>query len=292
MGVSTREAPADDVEQSLRRAVTAYCNTDLPGAERTAAYNQQRLEYRMGEEHDPQNLRIVERVRAAWPPPARVLELGAGTGGLCSALARAGYDVAGVEPNDDGVEASRQRARRYPGARVRIEKGVAEALPFADGAFDVVVSTQVIEHVPDVDGAARECLRVLAPGGVAIHYMPNYAFPREPHYGVPWPPRVSRRVGRLYLRALGRDTRLFDEQIFPTTTGQITGVFRRAGFVEVENRYAAEVAEKLAKGELSTPSLQPLVGLLRKTRVLGLISRAVMALELYPAIILVAKKPR
>lgn len=289
-------SPVDDaasgaLEAELRRAVTAYVNMDLPGANRSAAYNAERVEYRLSEEHDAQNLRVVERVRAAWPPPARLLELGAGTGGLCTALALAGYDVAGVEPDDHGVDASRLRARRYPEARVRIEKGLAEALPFADGSFDIVLSTQVLEHIPDVQSAVRECFRVLAPGGLTIHFMPNYAFPHEPHYRVPFPPRASRRVGHLYLRAIGRDTRLFDEQIFPTTTEQITGVFRRAGFIEVENRYAAEVKGKLDRGELNTPRLRPLVSLLRRTRILGAVSRVVMALELYPSIILMAKKP-
>jgi SAM-dependent methyltransferase len=285
--------PADDaaLEDQLRRAVTAYVNMDLPGANRTAAYNAERVEYRLGEENDAQNLRVVERVRAAWPPPARLLELGAGTGGLCTALAIAGYDVAGVEPDDHGVDASRLRARRYPGARVRIEKGLAEALPFEDASFDVVLSSQVLEHIPDVESAARECFRVLAPGGLTIHFMPNYAFPHEPHYRVPFPPRASRRTGRLYLRAIGRDPRLFDEQIFPTTSEQITGVFRRAGFVEVENRYAREVREKLDRGELNTPRLRPLMSMLRKARILGAVSRVVMALELYPSIILMAKKP-
>lgn len=291
MSPSPDQAPPGALEDELRRAVAAYVHMDLPGANRTAAYNAERVEYRLHEEHDAQNLRVVERVRAAWPPPARLLELGAGTGGLCTALALAGYDVAAVEPDKRGVAASRLRARRYPDARIRVEEGIAEALPFDDASFDVVLSTQVLEHVPDVAAAARECLRVLAPGGLTIHFMPNYAFPHEPHYRVPFPPRASRRLGRLYLRAIGRDTRLFDEQIFPTTNEQIMGIFRDAGFVDIENRYAAEVRDKLESGHVNTPRLKPLMGLLRRARVLGPVSRLVMALELYPSIILMARKP-
>lgn len=279
------------VEDALRQAVFAYVNVDLPGAERTSAYNAQRVEYRMHEEDDPSNTRLVERVIAERPPPGRLLELGVGTGGLCVAFARAGYAVAGVEPLAAGVDAARLRAKRYPGAEIRVEKGVAEALPFPDASFDLVVSTSVIEHVPDQLAGARECLRVLVPGGVVVHKMPNYAFPREGHYRIWWPPRASRRVGRLYLRAIGRDTRLFDEHIFPTTPQQILGVFRQAGFAGVEDRYAAEIAGKLDRGDINLPALRPLMPVLKATRLLGLVRRGVMALEMYPTIFLVGRKP-
>jgi SAM-dependent methyltransferase len=279
------------LEDALREALRAYVNQDYPGAKRTAEYNAKRVEARMIEEHDAPSLGFVERVRTLVAPPARVLEIGSGSGGLCVALARAGYDVTGVEPNEDGVRASRLRVKRYPGIRCRFETGVAEALPLPDGSIDLVLSRQVLEHVPDLPAGARECLRVLAPGGLCYHNMPNYCFPWEPHYRVPWPPRASRRVGRLYLRAIGRDTRLLDEQIFPTTPGQVVELFRQVGFVDVEDAYASEVAAKLASGEVRTPSLQPIARLLKKTGLLRLLGGGILALELYPTILLKARKP-
>jgi SAM-dependent methyltransferase len=289
-------SPPDDprpagLEDALHRAVSDYVNQDYPGARRTAEYNAKRVEARMIEEDSAPHLGFVQRVKALVPPPARVLEIGSGSGGQCVALARAGYDVTGVEPNDDGVRASRLRVQRYPGILCRFEKGVAEALPLPDASMDLVLSRQVLEHVPDLPAGVRECFRVLAPGGLAYHNMPNYCFPYEPHYKLPFPPRASRRVGRLYLRAIGRDTRLFDEQIFPTMPAPVLALFREVGFVDVEETYAAEVAAKITSGEVNTPSLQPVVRLLKKTGLLRLLGSALLAMELYPTLLITARKP-
>lgn len=49
---------------------------------------------------------------------------------------------------------------------------VSKDLPFADGEVDLLVSRTLLEHVPDVDSAARAMARVLKPGGQTIHLLP------------------------------------------------------------------------------------------------------------------------
>ena len=57
----------------------------------------------------------------------------------------------------------------------------AKQLPFDDGSFDVVFSHEVIEHVDDDRQAAREMVRVLAPGGRIVIFCPNRLYPFETH---------------------------------------------------------------------------------------------------------------
>ena len=86
-----------------------------------------------------------------------VLEIGAGTG-LNVAHYPAAANVTYSEPDP-------HMAKRLRGRGVEVLTATAEALPFADGSFDVVVSTLVLCTVPDVPAALREIGRVLRPGG-------------------------------------------------------------------------------------------------------------------------------
>ncbi|HEX3426127.1 MAG TPA: class I SAM-dependent methyltransferase [Acidimicrobiales bacterium] len=100
-------------------------------------------------------------------PPGRVLDAGCGSGGNLSLYAALG-PVFGVDTVADPLV--RARRRGYQGV------GVASlpCLPFADGAFDLVAATDVVEHVADGVGALRELLRVTRPGGRLLITVPAY----------------------------------------------------------------------------------------------------------------------
>jgi len=98
----------------------------------------------------------------------RVLEIGAGTG-LNLPFYVAELDALVVSEPEEGMarRLESRRARERPDARV--VRASADALPFADASFDVVVSTMVLCTVPDPEAAVAEVRRVLRPGGRLLY---------------------------------------------------------------------------------------------------------------------------
>ncbi|MEX1183634.1 MAG: class I SAM-dependent methyltransferase [Gemmatimonadota bacterium] len=111
-------------------------------------------------------LDLLQRCARAAPRD-RVLEIGCGAGHV---LARFdGRDRTGV----DLSPAMLDRARARLGAGVRLLRGSAEALPLRTASFDVVLCTEVLEHVPHPDRAIAELMRVAAPGARVVVSIPN-----------------------------------------------------------------------------------------------------------------------
>jgi SAM-dependent methyltransferase len=94
----------------------------------------------------------------------RVLDVACGSGNAALAAARRGCQVTGVDYVPALLDRAGQRANAE-GLQVGFQEGDAEALPFGDDAFDVVVSTCGAMFAPDQHQAARELLRVCRPGG-------------------------------------------------------------------------------------------------------------------------------
>jgi len=103
----------------------------------------------------------------AFPPGCALLDVGFGGGVLLELAHHRGVRVlAGVDPSEASVAWMQQRRARLPGSELRLEIGVVEALPFPDGTFDVVASTNTVYFWPDLTRAFSELHRVLRPGGL------------------------------------------------------------------------------------------------------------------------------
>jgi SAM-dependent methyltransferase len=101
--------------------------------------------------------------------PRRVLEVGCGWGELAELLAReTGAGVVATDLSPRMVELARERG-------VHAQVADVQALPFADGSFDVAVAAWMLYHVPDLDRAVSELARVLRPGGRLVA-LTNSAF--------------------------------------------------------------------------------------------------------------------
>jgi SAM-dependent methyltransferase len=96
----------------------------------------------------------------------RVLEVGFGAGTDFIQWVRAGARVSGVDLTEEALENLTHRLRVYGlPAPERIEVSDAEHLPFPSESFDLGYSFGVLHHTPDTEGAIRELVRVVRPGG-------------------------------------------------------------------------------------------------------------------------------
>jgi SAM-dependent methyltransferase len=90
----------------------------------------------------------------------RVADVGCGNGDYLRALGARGIDAVGCDLSTGMLAAAPSDALRV--------NGDAQALPFTDASFDVVLAPHMLYHVPDRRRAARELRRVLRPGGTCV----------------------------------------------------------------------------------------------------------------------------
>lgn len=102
--------------------------------------------------------------RLALGPGLRVLDVACGSGNLALPAARAGATVTGVDIATNLLEQARARAASE-GLTIQFDEGDAESLPYADAAFDVVVSMFGAMFAPRPEVVAAELIRVCRPGG-------------------------------------------------------------------------------------------------------------------------------
>lgn len=169
-------------------------------------------------------------------PGMRVLDVGCGIGLLAKFLRIEGYDVTGIEPGASAFGFMPTISRAIlsldpPLAADSWRACGAEALNAAEfGVFDLIYSTNVLEHIPDLAGAFRGMASVLAPDGRMVHLCPNYVVPYEPHFGVPLLP-LAPGLTRF---------------LFPWIVRRLPGVWEELNFITARDARRLAAANGLA----------------------------------------------
>jgi ubiquinone/menaquinone biosynthesis C-methylase UbiE len=200
---------------------------------------------------------------AAIAPGERVLDVGCGTGIVArtaAARAGAGGRVAAVDVNEQMLEVARAAGG---GRTIEWREGNAGALPFPDGAFDAVLSQQMIQFVSQPTAVLGEMWRVLRPGG-RLAVSACRAIAHSPAY-VPLADALSRHVGP----QAGAGMR---SPFSSWSPGELRGLLEGAGFRDVKVRIDVgsvrypSPREFLRREAASSPLAGPVAALIEAAR--------------------------
>jgi SAM-dependent methyltransferase len=117
----------------------------------------------------------------------RVIDVGCGRGDTVAWLCAHGWDAYGIDISPEYIQRGREYLAREGADPARLQLLNDDfTYPFPDGMFDVVLSDQVIEHVPDLELFASEVARISAPGAGGLHICPARWHPIEAHLRSPF----------------------------------------------------------------------------------------------------------
>lgn len=123
----------------------------------------------------------VDFARLGLAPGESALDMGCGAGRHSFEMYRRGARVTAFDLDQDELaqvggmlEAMAVEGEAPEGASARTVHGDALRMPFADGEFDRVVASEVLEHIPDAQPAISELVRVLRPGGTIAVTVPRW----------------------------------------------------------------------------------------------------------------------
>jgi len=199
----------------------------------------------------------------------RVLDLGAGLGGLSVELARRGAHVIGLEPGAGWCHIAAERLKEL-GAGTMIA-AIGEAIPLASRSVDVIVSLQVLEHVQSPGRVIQEAFRVLRPGGYFYFAYENYLSFWEPHYQVAWLPLLPKVLGAAYLRARGKNPQFLLESVTYTTFHGVRKMLKASGFQCMRTKKSAEMLEAGGGNSVKWRALRA-IGAVNKRAALGMLT--------------------
>lgn len=146
------------------------------------------------------------------PPLATLnaLDVGSSTGIIDHYLSGFFGSVTGIDIDSAAVQHAN---RTYLKDNLKFQSADALNLPFPDSTFDVVICSQVYEHVPDAEKMMGEIRRVLKPGGVCYFAATNRFKLMEEHYHLPLLSVIPKWLAHPYLRLAGKGKFYYEQHL-------------------------------------------------------------------------------
>lgn len=131
----------------------------------------------------------------------RVLDVGASTGIIDNYLAGYFFSVLGIDIDKAAIESAKKTFQKD---NLNFREGDALSTNLPNESVDVVICSQIYEHVPDAYTMMDEIFRVLRPGGICYFAAGNRLMWNEPHYKLPLLSAIPRPLAHLYIRMAGK----------------------------------------------------------------------------------------
>jgi len=172
-------------------------------------------------------MHTVDLKRLRLPDGARALDLGCGQGRHVHALYYgAKIHVTGVDLGFDDLVKTREGFEHAPDLEAPNKRsfglsvGNALQLPFADSTFDLIVCSEVLEHIPDYRQALNEINRILKPGGQLAVSVPRF-----------WPEWICWQLEERYHNNVGGHVRIFKSK-------ELRGAIKARGLLYRDGHWA------------------------------------------------------
>ena len=202
------ETPMPETSPSIRQRMREFYETSETYKNLLAAHDETYLRH------------YVELVIHYAPPCSKILDLGCGNGISAKLLNQADFDVVGTDISSLFLK----EAQDWENSRLRYQVCDVMELPFESESFNVICSNELVEHLPDVETALTEMMRVVCKGGRIVISGPNLCSPLIPL--LDWLNLMSGKSGRPVwgetkrqaLQQFARNCRLYVQKRFLTRT--------------------------------------------------------------------------
>jgi SAM-dependent methyltransferase len=124
-------------------------------------------------------LRSAPLAALAGRPPGRGLDVGCGRGDLAAALSGRGWTMSGIEPSPSACTSAARRG-------IDVRCGTLATVPLQPGSYDAVIFHHSLEHTTDPVTALRRVAAALAPGGLVLITVPNFASWQARRFASSW----------------------------------------------------------------------------------------------------------
>lgn len=171
----------------------------------------------------------------------KIIEMGCGVGWQTVELARYCPNVVGIDTSENTLNLAKSYSK-IENVTVTHKKCDACTTGYQDKYFDVAIASHLLEHSQSHEGPIKEAKRILKPDGIFFIASPNWLWPIEPHFELPFLHWVPKKIANKYVHRFKRATDYSEVTKIPNYF-EITQLLKKHGFSTEDISY-----KKLKKG--------------------------------------------